>query len=177
VEAPSPEVRGVLRLGMGIELGLLPRLGASFSLAGGVQGERWRAELGFTGSAPRDIATKAQPEYGARASIFAVQGRGCFLAGLERVQIPLCAGAEVGGLWASATGPGVTPRPRTQTWAGALASVGLDAWFTARVGLMAEAEVDVGMRRPAVHVENVGHVFRAGALGARFLVGPRLRFP
>ena len=176
-EPPPPEVQGVVRLGMGVEVGLLPRVGASLSLAGGVQGERWRAELGVVGSVPRDVPAKEQPDFGARASLFAAQGRACVLAGVERLQVPLCAGAELGGLWAGAIGPGVTPRPRTQLWAGALASVALETWFTARVGLTAEAEVDVALRKPAVHVENVGHVFRVGALGARFLLGPRLRFP
>ena len=162
---------------MGVELGLLPRVGASFSVAGGVQGERWRAELGFTGSVPRTIPARGQADAGAQASLFAAQGRGCFLAGFERLQFPLCAGAELGGLWASGRGPNVIPRTRTQLWAGVLASAGLDAWFTAHIGLMAEAELDVALRQPAVHVVNVGSVFRAGAVGARFLVGPRVRFP
>lgn len=181
VRAPGPErpgeVRGTVRAGLGVELGNVPRPGAGFLVAGGVGGVRWRVELGGTASLPRDVPVSGRPQFGARAALFAGHARGCWLPGRERFQVPVCGGLDVGGLWARGFGPGVEPSARTQLWLGAMASAGLNYWISGRFGLLVDAELDVALRQPAVMIVGVDDVFRAGAVGARFVVGPILRFP
>ncbi|MCR9160791.1 MAG: hypothetical protein ACE37F_03850 [Nannocystaceae bacterium] len=181
---PAPEppptrrpFHGTVRAGVGVELGNVPRPGALFLLAGGVGGPRWRVELGGTASLPRDVPVEDRRSFGARATLLAGHARGCWLPGGERVQVPLCGGLEAGGLWARGYGPGVSPSARTQLWMAALASAGLNYWVSSRFGIMADAELDVALRQPAVTLIGVSDVFRAGAVGARLVVGPVLRFP
>lgn len=168
---------GTVRAGVGVELGVLPRPGASFLLAGGVGGPQWRVELGGTASLPRDVPVEGRTDFGARATLFAGHARGCWLPGGERIRFPLCGGIEAGGLWARGFGPGISPSARTQLWGAALASAGLNYWVSKRFGVMADAELDVALRKPAVTLIGVSDVFRAGAVGARFVIGPILRFP
>ena len=168
---------GTLRAGVGVEIGSVPRPGASFLLAGGIGGSRWRVEAGSTVSLPRDVPIEGRTDVGARAMLFAGHARGCWLPGGERVRVPLCGGVEAGGLWARGYGPGINPSARTQLLVAALASAGLNYWVSKRFGVMADAELDVALRQPAVTITGVDDVFRAGAVGARFVIGPILRFP
>lgn len=168
---------GTVRAGVGVELGLLPRPGAAFLLAGGLGGPQWRVEVGGTASLPRDLPVEGRTDFGARAMLFAGHARGCWLAGGERVRVPLCGGIEAGGLWARGFGPGISPSARTQLWSAVLASAGVNYWVSQRFGVMADAELDVALRKPAVTLIGVSDVFRAGAVGARFVIGPILRFP
>jgi len=178
VVAPTP-IGGGVRLGVGPEAGLLPEVRAAFDIAGALQRQVWRFELGATVSLPRESTFASSSQVGVRTMLFSGRARGCWAPGMGRLEIPLCVGAAVGGLWASGFGPGVAADPRTQTWASALASAGIEVSIARRFGLFAMAEIDVALRRPAVHVEGLEpnpEQLRLGSAGARLLLGPTLRF-
>lgn len=171
---------GLLRVGVGPEVGLLPRVRAALSLVGSVQWSQWRAEVGGTASLPRDTSLRSLPDFGVRTLTFSGHARGCWVPNAQRVDVPLCGGVAIGGLWAKGFGPALSPSSRTQLWAAAQASVGLDVWLGRRIGVSARAEVDAALRQPAVHLggfDSDPEVVRLGAVGARVLLGPALRFP
>lgn len=170
-------LQGLARLSFGVDVGALPSPGIGFEVATGIRGKHWRAELGAVGFVPRRIAMREREEFGATATILGGQVRGCYDFTRPRLDVPVCAGFEAASVSAEGFGPGVSGQDQNQLWLAALASGGVAWWARPRFGLAARGELVVALRQPAVHIDGVGFVFRAGSVGARLWLGPVLRFP
>ena len=78
----------------------------------------------------------------------------------------------------SGRGPGLTgDRDRVQLYVAAVLSAGAAVRLRPWLALGARAELLAGLRRPAVHIEGVGFVFRALPVAGRLVLGPEFRFP
>lgn len=170
-------LQGLARLSFGVEIGVLPDPGLGFELATGIRGEQWRVEVGAIGTVPRQVTAGDNDEFGATSTLIGAQARGCYDFTRPKLDVPLCGGLEAAGVIARGFGPDLTGRSQTQLWLAGLASGGVAWWARPRFGLAARAELVVGLRQPAVHIDGVGLVFRAGSVGARVWLGPVLRFP
>ncbi len=177
-EDAPPTPRGLARLQLGLSGGVMPRLAPGLGLGLGLTSPRgWRVEATAMGFLPSEETVDSQTDLGARLWWVGGALRGCGVPAPGRWEIPLCAGMEMAGLGGRGRGPGVRSTTRTQLWVGAIASAGavwkLRPWF----GIALRAEASIGIRRPGVHLDGIGPVFRAGPGGARAWFGPELRFP
>jgi len=138
-------------------------------------GGRWRAEVGAAYWFPRTAEVEDTASGG---DVWLASGvvRGCFVAGRSRVRFPLCGAVEVGALGASGFGPGLDVSSGADTWVGAPIS-GSVVWAATEVlGLYAGVGAVVALRRPGFHLDTLGPVHVAGAVGARGTLGLEMRF-
>jgi hypothetical protein len=183
---PQPGVRFGVRVGGGIDYGVLPGLAGGLRLAGAAFGElpgvgrlrrhAWRAELRGDFWFPR---TRIVEEgIGGRVSLWSVGARGCWVPQVERVglEFPLCAGLESGAMRGEPVGDRVTnPSPTQRFWIAADGSAGL-AWVPRRfIAIVAQAELVVPLVRAGFRVGD-STVYRAGPPAVRGLVGVEARF-
>lgn len=154
----------------GAEWGGLPSgtLGGRVRL--GLLWPRWRVEVGGSYFAPRVARTA---DGAARVRMGFADARGCWRAGGARVEAPLCAGAEVGAGFAEGLqDPG--RRNARGWWLAAALSAGVRGALTARLGLIARAELAVPAVRTAYDVRDPGEpvgVFTPGVVSGRLWLG------
>jgi hypothetical protein len=174
---PGPRVRFGIRVGGGVDVGVLPGLAGGLRLAGSVFGRRWRAELRGDYWFPR-TATVADG-IGGRVSLLGVGGRGCVVPGVARValEFPLCVGLESGAMRGDAVGDRVaSPTTSRRFWLAADGSAGV-AWAPRRfLALVLQAELVVPLVRAGFRVGE-REVHRAGPVAGRGLLGVEARFP
>jgi len=175
--APAPRVRFGVRVGGGVDFGVLPKLAGGLRLAGVVLGRAWRAELRGDFWFPR-TAIVAEG-IGGRVSVWSVGARGCGVPRVERVglEFPLCAGLESGAMRGEPVGARVTsPTPGQRLWLAADGSAGV-AWAPRRfIAFVVQAELVVPLLRTGFRVgEREVHVTSPAAV--RGLVGVEVRFP
>lgn len=151
--APSPvqEDRydgpgGVLRLQGGLELGALTRSGTpaaagAVGLGLGLLWPRLRVELQGTVLPPRAVGS-------VRAGLYAAAAQGCGRVGRGAVEVPLCAGLEVGAMRGQADEQLPGARARTQAWVAGLLGPGLAWHVSPRVSVWASLQVAVAILRP-----------------------------
>ena len=102
--------------------------------------------------------------------------RGCYVVPLSKVELPVCGGLQVGVLAGRAFGEGITKTPNSDVWMGLPLSAGV-AWAPVRAfALAARVEAVVSLRRPGFHLNGVGDVHAADAVGARAVFGAEVRF-
>ena len=175
---PRQPVRPRLLLRPEVQVGtaILPGIaGAGFGGAVGLFGPHWRAEVEGAYWLPRR-ATVTGLDVGGRLSLAYGGARGCYVVTPGAVDLPFCGGVEVGSLGGSAFGEGIRNAPNRDVWVGAPLSVGV-AWAPVRAfALYARGEAAISLRRPGFHLEGVGQVHRAGAVGARAVLGAEVRF-
>ncbi len=141
-EPPPPPAKprpgGFVRLAGGLEALGMPRVAPQLGLAGGLLGRAWRVELGAMLRAATRVRIPDDPGAGASIGLWTVAGRGCGVLRPGPLELPLCAGLELG----RATGEGFgfagskrdhivwiaallapalawAPRPRLALWLGA----------------------------------------------------------
>ena len=139
-----------------------------------VIGPRWRAELGGQWAIPRVIRLP-DGRGGGSFDAWAVVGRGCFAPRLGRLELPSCAGVELGAV----RGRGLADLPvatrASFLWVAIEATQGL--WFSPveRVGLGVELQLAVPLNRGAFAIDTT-EVQRIGPISARGLAGVELRW-
>ncbi len=157
---------------------VLPRAGVGFGLGVAAFGRSWRVEIGGAGHLPRRAQARDDPRFGADLWLAGGSLRGCGVPRAGTVDFPLCGGAELDAWVARGRGPALEPRPRqTQIYVAALASAGATVQLRPWIALAFRAELLVSLRRPAVHIDRVGYVYRASAVAGRLVLGPEFRFP
>lgn len=136
-------------------------------------GPRWRAELGGLWAIPRVV--RLDTNVGGRFDSWAVLGRGCFAPKLRRLELPSCAGIELG----SVRGAGLEDLPTsgraTFLWVAIAAAQGL--WFSPidRLGIGLELDLAVPLNRGAFRIDS-SEVQRIAAVTVRGLAGIELRW-
>lgn len=170
---PRLALRAEAQLGVGIVPG---PLAVGFGGAVGLFGRSWRAELEGAYWTRQRATVDGLDGVGANLSLAYGGARGCYVVGLSKVELPVCSGLEVGVMAGDAFGPGITNEPDSDVWLGLPLSAGV-LWAPVRAfALHARVEAAVSLRRPGFHLNNVGEVHRAEAVGARAVFGAEVRF-
>ncbi|MEZ4451403.1 MAG: hypothetical protein R3B09_18125 [Nannocystaceae bacterium] len=174
--------RGPLRALLGVALlGGSAGLG-SVGLGGGatigVGRRRWRVELAGAYWAPRVRALAIDGQEGARVELrLGTAGvRGCGVPSYGRIELPLCAGVELGGL----RGDGLDvagARRHVGPWAAVTASPGVLVRLGDRVALALRVDAALAISRPTFEVHGHGVVFKADAGALAASLGVELRLP
>ena len=180
--APEPEPAALpVRFGLRVDgvvqaFRLLPRVvGGGVAGAFSVLGRRWRAELRgqYFAPQPRDYPDLA---VGGRFDLWTVGAAGCWQPGGATVSVPLCAGAELGGLRGQATAVDL-PGESTALFAGGTLDVALlyapTSWLALRLGVGGV----VSAARPRFHVRGQNTVFRGGPGALRASAGVEFHVP
>jgi hypothetical protein len=178
---PSREkarVRVAVAPSLAVGGGVLPGAGVGFGLGLAAFGRRWwRVQLEGSAWLPRRAPARDDPSVG--ADLWAAGGslRGCGVPRVAAVEFPLCAGAELDAWIARGRGLLASTDRQTQLYAAAIVGAGVHVQIRRWLALGARAELLASMRRPAVHIDGVGFVFRAHPVAARLVLGPEIRFP
>lgn len=170
------------------EVGVQPRAGAAFELAGGVGWSHVRVELGALASVGPDATSERLATVGGRFRLLAGLVRGCGVAGSERLELPLCGGLELGDLRATGTGlrrpatvdapwvaivasarPQWSPRPRSGSGSGERRR--------ARLALGALLDLVVPLRRHRFATAEAGLVHAVDPVAVRLGLRLELRLP
>lgn len=187
-ERASSRPRALASLGAAGEVGVQPRAGAAFELAGGVGWSHARVELGALASVGPDATSERLATVGGRFRLLTGLVRGCGVPGNERVELPLCGGLELGDLRATGTG---LRRPATVNalWVAAVASArpqwsprlrstaGADDRRPARLALGALLDLVVPLRRHRFATPEAGLVHAVDPVGVRLGLRVELRLP
>ncbi|HEY8375602.1 MAG TPA: hypothetical protein VIK91_03895, partial [Nannocystis sp.] len=164
----------VLRLQGGGEVGALPGPTGFGGLALGVLWPRARLEVHGVALAPRTLALGERAVW---ARLFAGGVQGCGRLGRGALEVPLCAGIEVGAMQGEASGlPGA--RRATSWWLAGALGPALVWRVTARIGVWTGLQLVVAPVRPRFE-QGVGAsaavLFTPGAVSGRLAVGIELR--
>jgi hypothetical protein len=137
---------------------------------------RLRAELGVAHWFARPARLSSRPDKGGDIRLTTGSARICALAVLRPIELPVCAGGEVGSM----TGRGVgldQPRQTRLFWAALTASAGV-IWMPSKwVGLWVDAALVVPVSRPVFEAENVGHIHQPAPAAFAGTLGLEARFP
>lgn len=158
----------------GIGRAIVPALTAAIRLGHAFDRGAFRLRTDVTYAPPRVLTYAAAPDVGGRFQSVAVGVRACFAPGTARVTAPLCAGLEGAAVLGRGVGIGDARSP-VGVWAGGLGSAGVVVRVHPRLALTADAELALGLRRPAFHVGSRETLFRATPAGVRALAGLELR--
>ncbi|MCY1008578.1 hypothetical protein OV079_24055 [Nannocystis pusilla] len=175
---PPVPVGHALRLAVGLEAGALPGVGAG--LLGGYALRLPGLRVELTGSWwPARRRAYAEPAgVGAAAQIGAAALRVCPTPRLRRagktgaglVELPLCAGVELGALVVRGSGFAGARAVRT-LWAAVEVQPGAVWRFSRRTALWGSVALVVPITRDSFAVDPLPELFRIGAVGFRAAVG------
>lgn len=187
--APAPPQRrgelGALEYGVGLNVGVvgltLPGVGPSFGVAPFVGFERMHLRLGAQYRAPRRETLPRNTDAGARFQLAAGGVRLCpnAMPGRDRrVRIPLCAGVDVGAVFADAEGSAVRNGTSARSfWAAATFEAGVSVQVARFVSLTGGFEAGVALSRPRFSLDGGGQVHRVGRFAPRGIVGAQFHRP
>lgn len=182
---PTPadaSVHGHLRVGLGPAWGLVPGWTAAVGLAGGVQRGFWRVSLAANAHLPREIDSSANPAVGGRFWAWTVGAAGCgvppAVGGRASVRFLLCAGLDAGLVHGVGVGD-LQQRRDAAPWIGGRAGPSVVWTPSRRLGVYLQADLVVGIERPAFRTDPSGFLYRPAqvgflaGLGAEFDFAPR----
>jgi hypothetical protein len=158
--------------------GLLPGLGGA-AVGGALVlfGARpWRVEAGGAYRFARTAPADGRDDAGGELWIASAIARGCGVLRPGPLQLPICGGLELGAVHGEGFGPAVQSQSSTQLWVALVPSVAVLWSPRPWVGLYARVEAALSVRRPAVHLDGIGEVYRVGAVGASGSIGVEMRF-
>ena len=167
--APKKRIRTelALRIATGIEAGGLPNAGPALAAGLVIMRPRWRADAIALWVLPR--ATSLSPEGpGARLQLASGALRGCARLG-DVVEVPLCAGIELGAVHGKATHVDNIGKGNV-LWAAALLGPGIRVPVRRRIALVLDTTLAIPLGRPRFDLTALGQVYRART-GARALFG------
>jgi hypothetical protein len=178
----APPTHRPLRVAMAV-LG-----GASFgtqpSVAGTLQGD-----LALLMSSARVVigarhgfatTARAGEDFGVQVSATSAHALGCWDPVLGRIDVPVCAGIEIGALVGRGDGRAQTSTTSRQLFAAIPLQAGIGWAVRPRLALRADLRATVAVDRPGFHVDTPGgtlELFRMGAGGVAGSVGIEIRLP
>lgn len=180
--APSPERRPQIEAGLRAQaaagISVLPSTTAVVSLVGALWGPHWRAELGASYWTP--VTSRPDGISGGRIEQWTLDARGCGLLRPGPLELPLCAGLDVGAV--HGRGRGVTEPRRVASLRLAAAAGPALLWrptrLHRRLGLWLGADLLVALVRARFRATPAapGLVYHTPPVGARVGAGIELRF-
>ncbi len=168
-------LEGWISLGGGAALGILPGVGGTAELAGGIEGRYWRVGLSLVGLPVRRAPHPDDADVTGRFDLVAAGALGCGVPITGRLAFPLCARLEVGGMRGVGQGAVAVPEPGWSPWIGLGASARA-SWRVLRwLAPYVEAGAMVGANRPGFTIGDLpGTLYEAGRVGGRFTAGVEL---
>lgn len=165
-----------LGAGAGVATGMVP------GVTGGLEGQLgWRVgpvRLDAAGYHWFSRSTLLQPEAGIEGALSGGRLRVCVALVEGRVEVPLCAGADLAAMHGGGVGSRVQSNDVRDLWVAVAGGTGVVGWLRPRIALSARLEGTLGLRRPAMFLGVDGAVreaFRMPPVGARLVVGPLFR--
>ena len=158
---------GLLRVGVGLTMGLLPRAAPTFELAGG-----WsRGHLRLQGHVDYLPPQREEVLDGSiTVQAWGAGGRGCGLLFARALTLPLCGGIGAGAVHGSASGfEEIGTDARLQVFA--TASAGVDWAIAPRFSFWARLEGGATLLRPRFEIQGLGTVFAAEVWRAGATIG------
>lgn len=175
----SSPVRWALAATIGPGLGVLPRVAAELRGSLSVLGRRWRVEASAMHWFLQPTTTTiAQP--GVEVGVTGAGVRGCYVPGRGRIEIPLCAGAELAAMQGRGRGTNVLARATRSLWVATPFGPGVMWAVSSLVAFRLSAEAIVNLRRPGFDIIVGGErteLFRTPGIGGRASLGIEVRFP
>jgi hypothetical protein len=160
------------RPALGVEIHGLPRAGFATNLAMILAWRYVRLDVSGLYATPRVIEQSGGAGAVLQLATFAARGCGRLLT--RWVELPLCAGLEVGAVFGR--GVGVDDGKRdTVLWAAALLGPALVIRAHRRLGVSLDGHVAFPLGRPSFDLQPYGTVWRAG-IGGRVLIGLEVWF-
>lgn len=177
-DAEPEGLGGFVGLAGGVGFGPLPSLAGAPILALGLRRRALRVELlgGAWFSLPALV--EGSPEVGARVWLGWAALRGCGVPRVgpeQRVELPLCAGLELGGMRAESFGVDQA-RAGTLAWLAVDAGIAVIYRFGAKLGLRLGVDGVVPLLRPGFTVAGLGELHRAAPVGVQGSLGVEVRF-
>ena len=167
---------GFVRLTGGLEALGMPRVAPQLGLAGGLLGRAWRVELGAMLRRSTRVVIPDDPRAGAAIGLWTIAARGCGVLRPGPLELPLCAGLELGQ--ASGEGFGFAGSRRDRiVWIAALLAPAL-AWAPRpRFALWIGAEVAVPILGGRFKISGLdAPLFEVARVSLRASAGLELRF-
>lgn len=156
-----------LHIATGIESGGLPDAGPALTGGVAILRPRWRFDASVLWVLPR--ATSLAPDGpGARLQLASAALRGCARLG-DVVEVPLCAGLELGAVHGKGTGVDHVGKDDV-LWAAVLLGPGIRVPVRRRIALVLDTTLAIPLGRPRFDLDGIGQVYRART-GARALFG------
>lgn len=169
IERPRSPIEYGASFGVGVDGLLLPRAGAGVAIAPFVGTRRIHVEAALQYWSPR--STPDNEAIGVQARVQMVSGgvRACPLLEWGRWRVPLCAGLDVGGVFARAVGSSVrNGSPAVAPWAGVVLAPGVRVSVAPRVSLGLALEGVISLYMPRFAVEGLDDdLYQMGQGGLR----------
>ena len=177
----APHPRAVVGVAAGYGLHLLPAATPILSLAAGLVGPRWRADLRLAYWFPQSETSSENPAVGGRFSLWHAGVRGCAVAQLRRANLrfPSCLAFDGGAMHGRGEGA-LDDRAGMSLWLSTSAGTGVRWALASHVALKLDAEIVVALRRPRFRTDPSGSLFTAGlpafalVAGLEHTFGPRI---
>jgi hypothetical protein len=174
-EAPRATLGWGARASATLATGPTPAPAPGVALALALSRRRMRLELAASYAFRREIYYAEPPAVGVWLDMFGGEARGCYGLALRRIELPLCAGAELGALGGSALGVEQRTTGR-QLWAALFAAPALRVGLAGPLSLWLELGVWIGLRRPSFGVQNLPVLYTPELFGVRGAAGLALHF-
>jgi hypothetical protein len=169
-------IRASIRIGTGVGIGPLPTAAPGLLGGAALTWRRLRFELDVAHWFARPARRSDRPGTGGDIRLTRGAARVCPLAVLRPIELPICAGVELGSMHGQGVGIDQTARVRL-LWVALTASVGV-IWMPSRwIGVWADAALVVPVSRPVFEAENVGRIHQPAAAGFAGMLGVEARFP
>jgi hypothetical protein len=173
--APEPTRYGI-RLTGGAGFGPLPGVGASAGMAASVIWSSARLELGAGYWFPKSAHFVEMPDIGADFSLAAANVRACATPRLGSVELPTCAGLEVGDLRGSGFGVD-TVETADRLWIAVVLGPAIAVPLSDQLFFWLEGDALLAITRPAGYaIRNLGTLYGPEMGGARVWAGLEVRF-
>lgn len=152
----------------GAGVGVLPGVSGSAGVRVGLLGPRWRLDVGADRTFRTQATFPAEPDVGARFTMWSGTVLGCYVPTRRRLEFPVCGGASAGLMRAEGFGGGRNRNVRS-AWVAAVLAPGL-VWLPhPNVGLGASVDAFVAVRRPRFNGELRPDLYVAAPVAARAL--------
>lgn len=181
VVSPPPRrrrVSGAARAEIGGQfLRVLPRAAdVTFGGALALRMPLSRVELRGRYALAQRVEQDGVADVGGTIDLWTLGASGCVAPRWRRLELPICAGVELGVMRGRSFGVQEGGSARSL-----FVAIPIDAnliWSPIpRVGLLAGAGAAAGLLRPSFHLRDQAPLFRAGPIGLRVVAGVELRFP
>jgi hypothetical protein len=159
----------------GGQLGVLPGFTPTVGGAVALVGQTWRAEAHFGHWFQTRRSFPAEPSVGARFSMWSGGVRGCGVLRPRPIEVPVCAGVDLGEMRADGFGADINREVRS-LWSAAVLAPGVIWMARPFFGLALGVEGLVNLTRPGFAGEDRPLLHRPAAVGFRVRAGLEFRF-